>query len=68
MNLVERVKNILMQPKLEWPTIAAEPATTQSIFVNYVMILAAIGPIAIIVRSGGIAAPLAIVTYVIAAR
>jgi len=66
MNLVERVKNILMQPKLEWPTIAAEPATTQSIFVNYVMILAAIGPIAIIVRSGGVAAPLGIVTYVIA--
>ena len=27
MNLVDRVKNILLTPKTEWPTIAAESAT-----------------------------------------
>lgn len=44
-SLVERVKNILMTPKTEWPRIDAEPATVQGIYTGYVMILAAIGPI-----------------------
>jgi hypothetical protein len=65
MNLVERIKNIIMQPRLEWAKIAVEPATPQSVYVNYVMILAAIGPVAIIVRTLGAGAPLAIVSYVI---
>jgi hypothetical protein len=38
-----------MQPKAEWPVIDAEPATIGSIFTGYVMILAAIGPIAMII-------------------
>jgi hypothetical protein len=50
MNVVDRVKNILISPKQEWPTIAAEPATVQSLYVGYIMILAAIGPLAIIIR------------------
>jgi hypothetical protein len=45
-SLVDRVKNILMTPKTEWPVIAAEPATIGGIYRNYVVILAAIGPIA----------------------
>jgi Yip1 domain len=45
-SLVDRVKNILMSPKTEWPVIAAEPATIGGIYRNYVIILAAIGPIA----------------------
>ncbi len=45
MNLVERVKAILMQPKLEWPVIEREPATPNYLFPNYVMILAAIPPV-----------------------
>jgi Yip1 domain len=45
-SLVERVKNILATPKLEWPRIDAEPATIGGIYTSYVMILAAIGPIA----------------------
>jgi len=45
-SLVDRVKNILITPKTEWPRIDAEPATVGSIFTGYVMILAAIGPIA----------------------
>ncbi len=44
MNLVDRVKNILMSPQSEWPTIAAEAATTQSIYVPYVLILQRSGP------------------------
>ncbi len=35
-----------MKPKETWPVIAAEPATTQSIYVPYVVALAAIGPVA----------------------
>jgi len=45
-SLVNRVKDILMTPKTEWGVIDAEPATVSSIFTGYVMILAAIGPIA----------------------
>ena len=48
-SLVDRVKNILMTPKTEWPRIDAEPATVGSIFTGYVMILAAIGPIAMLI-------------------
>ncbi len=44
--IVERAKNILLKPNETWPVIAAEPATTQSIYVPYVILLAAIGPLA----------------------
>ncbi len=70
MNLVDRVKNILISPQTEWPVIAAEPATTQSIYTGYVMILAAIGPLAILLRglAGGFlgAVAVAIASYIIA--
>ena len=45
-SLIDRVKNILVTPKTEWPRIDAEPATVGSIFRNYVLILAAIPPLA----------------------
>jgi hypothetical protein len=45
MNLVERVKNVLMQPKSEWMAIEREPGDAGYLFPNYVMILAAIPPI-----------------------
>jgi len=45
-DLIERVKNILLQPKDEWPKIATEEATPQSLYFGYIMILAAIGPVA----------------------
>ena len=44
--LIDRVKNILITPKTEWGAIDAEPATIGGIYTSYVMILAAIGPIA----------------------
>lgn len=40
--LIARVKNILLTPKTEWPVVAAEPETVQSLFTSYIMILAAI--------------------------
>jgi Yip1-like protein len=49
MDLVERVKKILLAPKDEWPRIAAESATVQSLYVGYIVILAAIGPLATLV-------------------
>jgi hypothetical protein len=62
MALVDRAKNIIVTPQTEWPKIAEEPATAQSIFTGYVLILAAIGPIAMAISLlvhgfvGGIAA------------
>lgn len=46
MNLVDRAKKILLQPKQEWPVIAAEPHTLQGLYTQYVMILAAIPAVA----------------------
>jgi Yip1 domain len=42
MNLVERVKGIILSPKTEWPVIAGEPGDVGYLFTNYVAILAAI--------------------------
>ena len=43
--LIERAKNILIQPKAEWPMIEAESATTASLYKGWVLILAAVTPI-----------------------
>jgi len=43
--LVERIQNILLRPAETWDVIAVEPATIQSIFIGYVVPLAAIGPV-----------------------
>src|ERR1700756_76464 len=42
MNLVERVKGIILSPKTEWPVIAGEQGDAAYLFSNYVAILAAI--------------------------
>lgn len=47
--VVDRVKNIILRPKLEWPVIEAEWATVKSIFVPYAVILTAIGPFAALI-------------------
>ena len=46
MNLVQRAKNIILTPKAEWAVIDNEQHTVQGLYTQYVMILAAIGPIA----------------------
>jgi hypothetical protein len=45
-SLVTRVKNIILSPKTEWPVIDAEPETIGGLYTRYIMILAAIAPIA----------------------
>jgi hypothetical protein len=45
MNLVERVKEILLQPKSEWPVIESEPGDAGYLLTNYVAFLAAIPPV-----------------------
>ena len=42
MDLVERVKGIILTPKTEWPVIAGEQGDAAYLFRNYVAILAAI--------------------------
>jgi hypothetical protein len=49
MNLVDRVKGILLRPKEEWQTIAGETTTIAELYKNYVVLLAAIGPIASVI-------------------
>ena len=46
MSIVQRAKDILLDPKGAWPRIEAEPATVQSIYVPYVVALAAISALA----------------------
>ncbi|MGH6682964.1 MAG: Yip1 family protein [Pseudolabrys sp.] len=45
MNLIERVKNILLQPKSEWGVIAREPGDAGYLFTNYICIVSAIPPV-----------------------
>ena len=42
MNLVDRIKGILLQPKSEWSAIEREPGNAGYLFPNYVAIVAAI--------------------------
>jgi hypothetical protein len=46
MNIVDRVKNILITPKTEWDVIAGEATPTQQLLVGYVLPLAAVSAIA----------------------
>lgn len=46
MNVIERVKNICLSPKTEWPVIAGETTPTGSLVTDYVAPLAAIGAVA----------------------
>jgi hypothetical protein len=66
MKLTDRVRNIMLSPKSEWPAIDGETATAQSLLTGYVMILAAIGPVVAIVVSLGRLTVSAAGQYVIA--
>ena len=46
MNLVDRVKNILLQPKQEWAVIETEATDPNTLYTTYAMILAAIPAVA----------------------
>ncbi len=49
MGIVDRVKAIILSPKTEWPVIEAESQDVASIYKNYLIYLAAIGPVALFV-------------------
>jgi amino acid transporter len=66
MKLIDRVRGMLLAPKAEWPKVADEPATVRSIIVGYVLILAALGPLATLVRGYGWFGPLAVTSYLMA--
>jgi len=63
MDIVSRVKNIILTPNTEWPVIAGEPSNTGGLIGGYVIPLALIGPIASII--GGAIAGVSIITGVI---
>ena len=45
MNIIERVKNILITPKTEWEVIDSEAATPQSLLMSYVLPLAVVSAV-----------------------
>jgi len=49
-NLIQRVQNILLTPKTEWPVIAGEPETTAGLYTKYILIVSALGPIAMFLK------------------
>jgi len=61
MDLISRVKGILLNPKQEWQTISGETTTMAELYKSYIVILAAIGPVASIIGMSiiGISMPLA---------
>ena len=61
MDLISRVKGILLNPKQEWQTISGETTTMAELYKSYIVILAAIGPVASIIGMSiiGINMPLA---------
>ena len=68
MNLVERVKAILLSPRTEWAVIDGESGDAGYLFKNYVAILAAIPAVALLIWSlllGGFGLVLAILAYIL---
>jgi hypothetical protein len=68
MAMIDRIKGMLLAPRAEWPKVSAEPATVQSLYTGWIMILGLIGPIAIALMmgmfSGAFAITAAIASYV----
>lgn len=59
----ERVRRILLDPRREWPRIAAERSSIQSLYSGWIMLLAAIGPVALLVSTHSLR--LAVAEYVL---
>jgi hypothetical protein len=45
-NLIDRAKNIILTPATEWLVIEPEVTTPKELYLGYILILAAIGPVA----------------------
>jgi hypothetical protein len=63
MNLVERAKNIILQPKPEWQTVAGEVTPIGELYKGYICILAAITPIAYLIGMSVIGVNIPVVGY-----
>jgi Yip1 domain len=48
--IIQRARAVLVTPRTEWPVIATEPTTVQDLYREYIMILAAIPPVAQFVK------------------
>jgi Yip1 domain len=62
MAMMDRIKGMLLSPRTEWPKVAAEPVSVQSIYTGWVMILGLLGPIALFIGGFGVVA--AVASYV----
>lgn len=49
--IILRARALLVSPRTEWPVIAAEPATVQNLYREYIMIVAAIPPVCQFVKT-----------------
>jgi Yip1 domain len=49
--IIQRARALLVAPRIEWPVIAAESATVQDLYREYIMILAAIPPVCQFVKT-----------------
>lgn len=72
MALVDRAQKMLTTPKTEWPVVAVEPATVQTLYSGYIIPLALISPICSFIstlvfahRSILLAAVISIVSFVL---
>ena len=65
MNLIDRVKRILLSPQPEWEAIDGEATTPSALYTGYIMPLAAIGPIATVIGYSvfGIRVPFSATVY-----
>jgi hypothetical protein len=65
MNIVDRVKRILVSPATEWPVIAAEATPTAALITGYVLPLAAVSALAAFIGNSfvGISVPMMSTTY-----
>jgi hypothetical protein len=52
MNIIDRVKNILLTPKTEWPVIDQEADTVHSVLTKYVLPLVLLGALAAFIGYG----------------
>ena len=58
MDIVSRVKNILLTPKTEWAVIAGEQTPLPALYTGYVCILAAIPAVAMLIGGTIVGVPL----------
>jgi len=67
MNIIERVKNILLSPKTEWDVVRTETATPQSLLMAYVIPLAVVAALGSLLKGLFFAGTAGIMFFIITA-